>query len=677
MSEEQAFREQMRRNPDDDTARLVYADWLDEHDKALPAARIRWWVDAKTPRPPTSGAGAALGVNAGRQEREGLPEWVARLNQVRGVREALAETNAGKHPGMMDAIHEAEMHAYGLSSIDDLENARTRAHGINYAHTGTHAYDAAQALLKRDALQDSQYPPWWAQHSLREAVSPAARFLAHDNHQLATQRLVEHTHNNPPPTHEADALRLARPLGWLKDKASAWFGKKETPRAPQDGVTYSAATHPTEAHAEQNAVAQALRLLGAPEHMSKVGRYTAHVARFVKENPEHAIVKAYKDKAGVIGGTAGPELTEAVKPLVGVANLLLAAHGLDERFRRPETESARAAYSPPEPSVDHATSATEEPPIALEGPPAPTENMHATVKRLLEQHKDKNKALAELKAVHGLTHQEAREAMLKWAAAEGERKYQAFKRASKKNPDAKLAKPKVGEALRPEHLGGEAHGRGDPAGRPVVGDLEGTGLAYHLRSIGQKYPKLSRLTDTALTKHAMLGSDPFAQIGEALPAEDPRKAAFNWSGMRQSLAQDAAVDALVKRHVLQQGKSEREYFDSLHRGLSTDKAGNAKQVWDRLLKHAGTALDREKIAASIARLKDRALDREYSQATAGKAGLSEWRGVMGAHPAEEHQKYDRKSAWISAKIAKLVGEGKDQKQAAAIAYNMWGESHGG
>ena len=41
MSDEAAFLEVLKANPADDTARLVYADWLDEHDEPLKAEYLR------------------------------------------------------------------------------------------------------------------------------------------------------------------------------------------------------------------------------------------------------------------------------------------------------------------------------------------------------------------------------------------------------------------------------------------------------------------------------------------------------------------------------------------------------------------------------------------------------------------------------------------------------------
>ena len=41
MSEEEAFLEALKANPADDTTRLVYADWLDEHDQPQKAEYLR------------------------------------------------------------------------------------------------------------------------------------------------------------------------------------------------------------------------------------------------------------------------------------------------------------------------------------------------------------------------------------------------------------------------------------------------------------------------------------------------------------------------------------------------------------------------------------------------------------------------------------------------------------
>lgn len=75
----------MRADWTDDTCRLVYSDWLDDHDRPRPAARLRWWV------------GASRAIRAGLvwdrprpavEETIELPcaEWVQRLYAVEVAR---------------------------------------------------------------------------------------------------------------------------------------------------------------------------------------------------------------------------------------------------------------------------------------------------------------------------------------------------------------------------------------------------------------------------------------------------------------------------------------------------------------------------------------------------------------------------------------------------------------
>lgn len=46
MNQQQAFIDHLNKQPDDTTARLVYADWLDEHDMPEEAWRMRQWPGA-------------------------------------------------------------------------------------------------------------------------------------------------------------------------------------------------------------------------------------------------------------------------------------------------------------------------------------------------------------------------------------------------------------------------------------------------------------------------------------------------------------------------------------------------------------------------------------------------------------------------------------------------------
>jgi uncharacterized protein (TIGR02996 family) len=654
MTNHDDFRRAIAANPEDEHNYLIYADWLDEHDKPVQAARARWWAGALAHlrSKPTSGAGAMSTMTAEEQERRGLPEWAARLNQVRGVHNALQGTDAANHNGIREAIDAARLHGLGSLTPEEFTQARDRARLISIGASRLSPYQAVNGLLQSVAHTTLHYPPWDAQNHHRDVYGPGARHALHDSHQYETQRLTEYARMNPPPDAQ-HAVHLS-----LVSKIRGWFGRTPPARDGRDGIVHAHAENPTAVYAEKNAVAQALRLLGAPEHMSKVDRYTAHIARFVKENPNHAIVKAYKDKAGVIGGTAGPELTDAVKPLVGAVNLLLASHGLDERFKRPETTSHRAAF-------EHSAATPEAEPAPVEEPPleppteSPEQNMHHTVRGLLQEHGgDLNKTKAALKEQHGLSHQEAHEATRAFLALHtGMKGLQAFKRKLKTDPDAKLAKPKPGAKVEPEHLLNEAYN-----GKPINEALAGTALAFHLRQIGQDHPDLAPLVDRALAREGhvtarAVGGDPYARIGIRLKQKgDHRAGLFNWDTMHDSLTQDARVKALVTKLVTKpyaiEGDTgaERKYWDAVHRGFGQGKAGNANEFWARVQKHGG-GLTREQVAASLARLKDRALDREYVQTVRAESksrrnaepGDEHWRGVMGAAPTEQHAKYSRES----------------------------------
>lgn len=647
MTSHEDFQRMMRADPHDEHTRLVYADWLEEQGLHGQARRMRWWVGAMRHLRAADGAHVR---NRGGQpaidiERT-LPNWAHRLLMAHGVNYGLEQANPNWKAGhvIRNAAHTAELRALGL-----LADPNNRAKHLPEIHTlPAQEHEVARNLVRGNTL-DSPFHPV---RDLAEIVGTHA--WAHHSNNM--NHLREYLKQNPPDRTEEEVLQLARPLGWIKDKVAGWLGKTPPPRDGRDGIVHTHANNPTAAYAEKNAVAQALRLLGAPDHMKRVDRYTAHVARFVNENPQHAVVRAYKDKASVIGGTAGPELTDAVKPLVGVVNLLLAAHGLDERFKKPETESRRAAF-------EHATSTapeeTPQPPVAdgpLEAPVehATEENMHNVVHRLLQAHAgDLNKTKEKLKREHGLSHQEAHEATRAFLALHtGMKGLAKFKREVKRNPDAKLAKPKPGADVEPEHVLGVAYDR-----VPINEALAGTSLAFHLRQIGQDHPDLAPLVDRALARQSTpdrAGGDAFARIGVRLKQKkDARADIFNWHTMHDSLIQDAKVKAIVERHVKRTETglaADRRYWDAVHRGFGQGKAGNAADFWARMERH-GEGLTREQITASIARLKDRALDREYAETVKaeGKRGRSaepkdhplHWRGVLGAVPSEEHAKYAR------------------------------------
>jgi uncharacterized protein (TIGR02996 family) len=71
MSEEAAFLEALKANPADDTTRLVYADWLDEHGETAQAEYLRLVAEfAQAEKVPTSGSEAVRAVELAEQ----LPE---------------------------------------------------------------------------------------------------------------------------------------------------------------------------------------------------------------------------------------------------------------------------------------------------------------------------------------------------------------------------------------------------------------------------------------------------------------------------------------------------------------------------------------------------------------------------------------------------------------------------
>ena len=637
------FQKQMRADPDDHQSRAVYADWVREnvptpHADHI-ADRLGWWARALAHLNHVDGKFAGPVGRSTADNEQAFPDWVHRLVWAHGVNYGLTQAPTEWRSGhaIRQAAHVAELHALGLQpgltySVDREE----RVPGLNRLRSPE--YEVARNLL-RGSVKESPF------HPVRDLAELLGTHLwAHHSNNM--NHLADFIRSDPPPeTGGESSVHLARPLGWLKDKIGSWLKGSPPPRDKRDGIVHAHAKNPTGAFAEKSAVARALQMLGAPEHMSQVDRYTAHVARFVNENPEHRIVKEYLDRAGVIGGTAGPELTAAVKPLVGVVNLLLATHGLDERFKLPVSESKAAAFA--HSAVTPESSTPVEAPIESPSEPEhnPEENQHILVKRLLQQHKNKAKVKEVLKAEHGLSHQEAHAAVQKHMELEGARRFKAFQREAKRNPDAKLAAPKPGGTVEREHLSGEVHPRGDVAGRPRAADLADTSLGFHLRKIGQQFPKMRRLTETALTEYAITGTDPFQKIGEALPEGHSLKRAYNWASMQNSLKQDRDVAALVEKHVLKGVKSDRQYWDSIHRGFGSERAGNSAAFWQRM-ESAGTGLTRDQLKASIARLKDRALDREYVKALADENegptdAWGHWKGVMNQTPAEEHQRYAR------------------------------------
>lgn len=82
MTHDEAFLHAIREAPDDDTPRLVYADWLDEHGRAARAELIR--LQCHQARTPDDPRGADLQRRAEELLREHWEEWVGPLRAVAG-----------------------------------------------------------------------------------------------------------------------------------------------------------------------------------------------------------------------------------------------------------------------------------------------------------------------------------------------------------------------------------------------------------------------------------------------------------------------------------------------------------------------------------------------------------------------------------------------------------------
>jgi len=204
-------------------------------------------------------------------------------------------------------------------------------------------------------------------------------------------------------------VKLARPLGWIKDRVMSLFGGREPVRQPGDGIVHTRA-NPTAVYAEKNAVAQAIRLLGGENHTERAHQYMNWIAGFVKERPDHEIVKRYVDAAKQSGGTAGPELTAAVKPLVGVVNLLMASAGKEPRFVKPVSEATPTLPAKPlhSSSAGPVSEAVPDGPVDLSDvPAAPPEDRHTAVMRMTKEGKSRDAIIDHLIAAHGAPHRKA------------------------------------------------------------------------------------------------------------------------------------------------------------------------------------------------------------------------------------------------------------------------------
>ena len=140
--EQDAFEWAMENDPTDQTAKLVYADWLDEHGNSVAAARLRWWADVSHKIDPPPGTHPTAS-----ESLSGLPAWVSQLAMIHAARATVGhlfkadETDdrrmwGGPRPDARLAA--IERHALGLeygnnrtvkSAITDLARVANQAAG--------------------------------------------------------------------------------------------------------------------------------------------------------------------------------------------------------------------------------------------------------------------------------------------------------------------------------------------------------------------------------------------------------------------------------------------------------------------------------------------------------------------------------------------------------------------
>ena len=167
----------------------------------------------------------------------------------------------------------------------------------------------------------------------------------------------------------------------------------------------------------------------------------------------------------------------------------------------------------------------------------------------------------------------------------------------------------------------------DPTIHP---QLRGTSLAYHLKSIVNRYtkvdPHLARTAQNAL--HGVSGPS-FALVGEGLKYHGDKLAkAYNWAGIERGLALDRAVESLVDKHVggretLPKDTGNTRRWDKILYSLGSgrshqDAHSQYDTFWLRMLKDlkaAGWTGDPERLKdlaeRSIRRIADREHDRAY------------------------------------------------------------------
>jgi hypothetical protein len=253
--------------------------------------------------------------------------------------------------------------------------------------------------------------------------------------------------------------------------------------------------------------------------------------------------------------------------------------------------------------------------------------------------------------------------------------------------------------------------------------LQGTRLAFHLLELAKHYetsrPKVAEWAKRALysrtdrpwdynvvpksdeisQRSASAFNDPFWHLGEQLQAftsptgtavkghNDPDEPAarigkaYNWGNIATGLMHEQHMRNWLKEHVKTEhaGKfTDREIFRRAERLFDADPEAKEKYLNAARAKYGAHAPSIEQLHDAVRRLTDKELEREqlvggYTKPTSiDGRDTHHWKDSHSWINEAKHARFAReKRQWISQKIRRLVKEGKDVKQAAAIAYDMW------
>lgn len=119
--EQAGFHAKILAEPNEDTHKLVYADWLDEHGMEQQAARLRWWV----------GALRHIQTDPGKMrdhpglQLDRLPSWVGMAMAAHEVKKHHDDSMGGDED--VDRMaHHVELHAMGIDQSGPISELRNR-----------------------------------------------------------------------------------------------------------------------------------------------------------------------------------------------------------------------------------------------------------------------------------------------------------------------------------------------------------------------------------------------------------------------------------------------------------------------------------------------------------------------------------------------------------------------